>query len=112
MPASSQSKPTELAVTLATFPHRYSNPDAWSSADEVRGRLKALGFDCTTQQVAAYLRRMSLCDAPWIERRYVDWGGGFWEYRVTVWGRNDIDNRFPGVIVVTPEREIAWSVPG
>lgn len=89
-------RPTELAITLAALPRRYSRPGTWSSADEIRGRLALLGFDCTTQQVAAYLARMARADAPWVERCQDPWTG-CWEYRVTNWGRNDIDNRFPGV---------------
>jgi hypothetical protein len=43
------SAPTELAITMATYPGRYS--DDWVTADEVRHRLRLLGFDCTSQFV-------------------------------------------------------------
>lgn len=49
-------------------------------------------------QVAAWLKRMSCTDAPWVEVRQALYGP--WnEYRVTHYGRNDIDNRFAGVRV-------------
>lgn len=87
--------PTELAITLAVFTHRHSG-EGWVLADEIRGRLKLLGFDCTTQQVAAYLARMARTDAPWVERRRCRWYDQ-WEYRVTRYGETDIQNRLPGV---------------
>lgn len=88
--------PSELAITLATFPGRRTDSEGWSSADEVRGRLVLLGFDCTTQQVAAYLARMARTECPWVERRRDRWSV-YWEYRVTRFGHNDIDNRLPGL---------------
>lgn len=83
-------KPTELAIALAAFADDPLRND-WRCADEIRGRLKLLGFDVKTGQVAAWLGRMSRIDAPWIERRRV-WG--YFEYRLTHFGRNDIENRF------------------
>jgi hypothetical protein len=85
-------RPTELAVTLATFSASYTD---WVSADEVRGRLVLLGFDCSTQQVAAWLTRMARTEAPWVERRRDPWNA--WSYRVTPFGCNDVNNRLPGV---------------
>lgn len=88
-----QSKPTELAITLAALPGRYHSNEGWISSDAVRTRLKLLGFDCSSQQVAAWLKRMSEIDAPWIERRRLCWDERQWEYRVTRFGRTDIDNK-------------------
>lgn len=88
-------RPTELAITLATFPGQRAYTE-WVTADEVAHRLKLFGFDCSAQQTAAWLARMSRADAPWVERRRDRWDE-WWEYRVTRYGRNDIDNRLPGV---------------
>lgn len=88
------SRPSELAITLAVLPRRYSNPSGWMTADEVRGGLKLLGFECSSQFVAAALARMARTEAPWVERREDVWGGP-WQYRITRFGRNDIDNRLP-----------------
>lgn len=89
-------RPTELAITLAALPPDTGYADSWTDADQVRGRLKLLGFDCTTQQVGAWLARMARSDAPWVERRRDAWDSR-WEYRVTRYGRTDIDNRFSAV---------------
>lgn len=94
-------RPSELALTLATVPGRYGASDGWVSADEVRGRLVLLGFQVKAQQVAAWLKRMAETECPWVERREHRWGRG-WEYRVTRFGRTDVDNRFVGVRLHTP----------
>lgn len=89
-------RPTELAITLAALGGvGYAADDKWYAADQVRHRLGLLGFEVSAQQTAAWLHRMSRVDAPWIEKRRSPWND--WEYRVTRWGLNDIDNRFPGV---------------
>jgi hypothetical protein len=89
-------KPTELAITIAAMGGvGYASNDGWLAADQIRHRLTLLGFHATTQQVAAWLARMARTDAPWVERRRSPWGD--WEYRVTMYGRNDIDNRLPGI---------------
>lgn len=93
-------KPTELAITLATLPGNYYSADGWVSADEVRTRLKLLGFDATAQQTAAWLRRMALAESPWVECRPQPWG--IREYRVTQCGANDVDNRLPGLTLCLP----------
>jgi hypothetical protein len=88
------SKPSELAVTMATLSHRYT-VDGWLYASQVAANLRLLGFDVTGRQVGSYLARMARADAPWVERRRSPFDD--FEYRVTHYGRNDIDNRFPGV---------------
>lgn len=84
-------RPSELAITVAA----YGTGREWNSADEIRGRLKLLGFDCTAQQVAAWAGRMCRVDAPWLEKRE-PWGG-YSEYRVTRYGLTDIANRLEGL---------------
>lgn len=93
--------PTDLAITLAVLPDR-QRADGWVVADEVRARLVRLGFDVTTQQVAAWLRRMSSAESPWIERHAPRWPGQTVEYRVTRFGAGDIAARFPAVSITTP----------
>lgn len=93
-------KPTELVITLATAAAAGWSRDGWVHADEVRGKLVLLGFDCTAQQAAAWLKRMSLADSPWVEVRPSPWGNR--EYRVTQCGANDVDNRLPGVALRLP----------
>lgn len=94
-------RPTELALTLASLPGHRNTEDGWMTADEVLFRLKMLGFAATTQQVAAWLGRMARTDQPWVERRrrYDGWP---MEYRVTGFGECDLLNKFPGVRVIAP----------
>lgn len=96
-------KPTELAITLACLPGRYStsSEQGWVIAGEVRGRLTVFGFQCSAQQVAAWLSRMARTEAPWVERRQDPWGHG-WEYRVTRYGKTDIQNKMPFLQPRTP----------
>lgn len=68
-------------------------------ADQVRGQLQRLGFEVSTQQVAAWLGAMSRADCPWVEVRD---GYGTKEYRVTRFGATDIHNRCPGVRPLVP----------
>lgn len=86
--------PSDLLITLAGLGGRhYGTTFEWLAADEVRGQLKAFGFDVSTQQVAAWLTRLCREDAPRFERQK-GWGD-WWEYRVTRYGRNDITNHIP-----------------
>lgn len=94
-------RPSELAITVAALPASYHDREGWQSADEIRGRLALLGFDCTTQQLAAWMVGMTTCDAPWLERRRTTWGKT-WEYRVTRYGTTDISNRLPFLKTYTP----------
>lgn len=88
------SKPSELAITLATLVYAGGLDEGWVYADMVRGGLGKLGFDCTTQQVAAWLGRMAREDAPWVERRMSRFGREL-EYRVTRYGKMDVENNWP-----------------
>jgi hypothetical protein len=92
-------RPSELALTIAALPGRYAT-DGWVYADNVRHSLRLIGFDLTTQQVAASLARMARTDAPWVERRKAEWHN-VWEYRVTHFGLNDLENRL-SLAVSTP----------
>jgi hypothetical protein len=86
------SKPTELAITLAALTPRY---DEWLYASQIVTNLGLLGFDVTSRALASTLARMCRTDAPWLERRRSPFQD--FEYRITRWGRNDVNNRFPGV---------------
>jgi hypothetical protein len=87
-------KPTALAITLAALKHRYAN-DGWLYASQIAANLALLGFNTNGRALASPLARMCTVDAPWLERRRSPFHD--YEYRVTQWGRNDIDNRLPGV---------------
>ncbi len=95
-----RSQPPELVVTLAALPGRnvYVADGGWLHADQVRAQLRLFGFDATAQQLAAWLGRMSRVDAPWVERRR-DFAG-YWQYRVTPYGRTDIENNLPALRVI------------
>src|SRR4051794_18195957 len=92
-------RPTQLVLTLAALPGRYRARQGWVVADEVRGRLRLLGFDVRTQQVAAWLGRMARADMPWVERHE---SYGVLEYRVTRFGVTDIGNHLPHLRVDAP----------
>jgi hypothetical protein len=81
-------KPTDFAVVLAAA--MFGAQTVF--ADEVQGQLETLGFGCSTQQVAAWLGRISRKDLPPIERKG-DVLVGLWGYRVTQWGRTELWNR-------------------
>lgn len=95
-------RPTEVAVTIAVAAASTQGgrdwAEGWVPADLVRGMLKRLGFDYSTQQVASWLKRMAAEDAPWVDRRRCPWDH-CWEYRVTHYGANDVDNKLGGVKV-------------
>lgn len=95
MPA--DGRPSELAITLVAWRPSAADPSysAWMYADDIRGRLRLLGFAATTQQVAASLARMARTECPWVERRD---DNGVWQYRVTRFGVNDIQNKLPWVV--------------
>jgi len=85
-------KPTELAITLAALGHRdYYSRDGWLYASHIAENLGVLGFEVTGRSLASTLARMCTVDAPWLERRRSPFSD--YEYRVTRYGRNDIDNR-------------------
>lgn len=96
---SAVARPTELAITLAALPNRY-DIDGWTYADNVAHRLRDLGFDVSAQRVAAWLLRMSKVDAPWVETQESPWGAPR-RYRVTRYGRCDIENKIPKLRVWT-----------
>lgn len=83
-------KPTDQAIVLAAA----LTGREWNAADEIRGMLKRLGFDPTTQQVAAWLTRIMRLDLPPFERQD-RWGQN--EYRVTQWGQTWLLNTFDGL---------------
>jgi hypothetical protein len=62
-------------------------------AVNVMKQLERLGFECSTQQVAAWLKRISHKDLPPVERDSEGFWAGAWGYRVTQWGRNELWNR-------------------
>ena len=90
-------RPTELAITIAALSVRHV-VDHWLYANEIRGQLARLGFNATTQQVAAWLGLMCTVDAPWFERTHDH--GGMWRYRVTRFGVCDVENKVHGMRVI------------
>lgn len=91
-------RPTHLAITLSALGHRYSH-QGWLCASQIAANLKLLGFETDGRRLAATLAHMCRVDAPWLERRRANnWNDDSeYEYRVTQWGRNDIDNKLQGV---------------
>lgn len=98
-------EPTEIAICLAAVAaanHPFAGSarrDGWVPADAIRNRLEVLGYTASTQQIAAWLGRMARCNEPWIEHRQA-WG--YREYRLTLFGKTDVHNRFPGVMIECP----------
>lgn len=98
----SQGRPTDLAVLLATVPGRYSSGDGWVTADEVAHGIGKVCFDVpTTQQVAAWMRRLAKVSCPPVETRLERWRT-VREYRVTSFGVTYVSNVLPGVTLATP----------
>lgn len=89
-------RPSDIAIVLAAL----TFAEEWRSADEIRGRLAVFGFpEFSTQQVAAWLRRMSReeCPAFRVRRNWPEGGIGGYDYAVTQYGRTWVRNRLPGI---------------
>jgi hypothetical protein len=91
-------KPTDFTIVLATrmaeiVPARERTGITIVFACNVHRQLEHLGFACSAQQVAAWLKRVSRQDLPAIERSTDGFWAGAWGYRVTQWGRNELWNR-------------------
>jgi hypothetical protein len=87
------SKPSDICIVISAFPGAHE--DGWLAADQIAHRLKRLGFECSTQQVAAWLRRLSQMEAPPIESHE-----GWWRekaYRVTKCGETWVHNVLPDI---------------
>lgn len=95
------SKPSELAITLATGGHRYEVSPGWVYASQIAANLRLFGFDDVNgRRLASTLTRMCTADAPWLERRRSPFDDH--EYRVTQYGRTDVHNRLARVHVAVP----------
>jgi hypothetical protein len=81
-------KPSDFAIVLATALYG----DQPVIADEVRGQLKVFGFQCSTQQVAAWLNRIARKELPPIEVDVEYPLHSVAAYRVTQWGRTELWN--------------------
>lgn len=86
-------RPSDIAVVLAAIPRGDARADGWVFADDVSMKLGLLGFDCSSQQVAAWLTRIALDLQPCVERRSAPWVGGPWQYRITAHGKTLVWNR-------------------
>jgi hypothetical protein len=86
------SRPSDICIVLCSFPAAHE--DGWVDADRVGFRLRLLGFEPTTQQVAAWLARLTRLDAPPLER-HDSWGR--WAYRVTPYGVTWVHNKLPDI---------------
>jgi hypothetical protein len=69
--------------------------DGWLFSDEIQARLKMFGYRPTSQKLVALLKAMCEEDAPRFESEMSPWNVK--RYRVTQWGRNDLDNKLPGL---------------
>lgn len=87
-------KPSHLAITMAALGHRYSH-QGWLCAGQISANLRLLGFEVGGSQIASTLTHMCTVEFPWLERR--ESYPGEYEYRVTRFGINDIDNRMQGL---------------
>lgn len=85
----SQAKPSDFMITLAAAIY---GADRFC-ADEIRGQLSAFGFECSTQQVAAWLGRIGRKDLPPIEADPEYPFGGVTAYKLTQWGWTELWNR-------------------
>ena len=92
MSASESKRPSDICLCLALTSGRYHSHggDGWAPADAVRGALDQLGWKCSTQQVAAWLGRLSREEAAPVEVREQY---GWREYRLTTFGRTWLTNR-------------------
>lgn len=86
---SGAAKPPDFVIVLAVSLFG----DSYVVADEVRGQLKRLGFDASTQQVAAWLQRIARKDLPPVKTTTEGYWGGVWGYRLTQWGWTELWNR-------------------
>jgi hypothetical protein len=85
-------RPSDICVVLCSFT---TETQPWISADEIRHRLARLGFNrFNTQQVAAWLKRISKLDAPPIEMKDDGWA---WVYRATPYGETWVHNNLPDI---------------
>lgn len=105
MPSPETRKPPDLAVVLAVNGRPMRGGDSWWGADEVRSRLRALGFEVTTQWVGGKLSRLAREKCPMVERgdQYVAYS----VYRVTTFGRTYVRNLLPNVDL----RDVAEPTP-
>lgn len=97
-------RPSDFMVVLAVA--MYGQQHVY--ADEVCGQLKSFGFQCTAQQVAAWISRIAREDLPAVEHDPEYPFGGVNAYRLTQWGWNELRNRgfkALGMPVAFPESE-------
>lgn len=94
---STAARPSDLAIVVAalSFPAGKKR----LSADELRVRLRSFGFEASTQQVAAWLRRMAREECPAFEvlHNWSEGGIGGNDYAVTQYGRTWVRNTLPGI---------------
>lgn len=87
---SPRARPTDLALAICCSQDRTG--DGWVYADEVRGKLLALGFPgLTAQQVSQFLRRLVRDELPLVERRE-DYSGVL-QFRLTAHATTLVWNR-------------------
>jgi hypothetical protein len=89
--AERNARPTDLAVLVALA----NCFNSFACADEVAGKLRALGFSTTAQQAASALGRLSKSPAHFIEIQ--DGGSGCWEYALLPTARKYVTERFKAV---------------
>lgn len=90
------SKPSDICIVLSALPAAHE--DGWIDADGVAHRLERLGFERPrTQQVAAWLGRLSRMDLAPIQSDGAQANGWGKRYRVTPYGRTWLHNRLPDI---------------
>ena len=92
-------RPADVTVVLAAAQAQQKGWMGWATADRIARYLALLGFEASTQQTSAYLRRLVRMDSPPICSRpdgFLPWK----EYRVTgfgeLWVRNTLGLRLEG----------------
>lgn len=86
-------KPSDDAIVLAMgLLGERAMDSGLMYADEIRGCLHKLGFEATTQQVAAWLGRLSREDTPMVQA--VTAHDHCWRWRLTRFGATQLGNHF------------------
>lgn len=84
-------RPADVTVVLAAAQAQQKGWMGWANASQVAFYLELLGFEVSSQQAAAYLRRLARLDCPPVASRpdaFLPWR----EYRVTGFGKTWVHN--------------------
>lgn len=84
--------PSDDMIVLAALLNKGTD---WQCAEEIASALRRLGFQISPQKMVGALRRLLAEDCPMFDVRDYPWGTNLSEYRVTRFGLNQLDQRFP-----------------